>query len=124
MIIKVDAWDLHDYMRRMNRDYWSFAGIAALLDYYDSIDPDYEMDCIAICCEFTEYGTDGACFSFDDFIKAYNEYYPENEYRDDNGMDDTDDIDTQEYAAAIAEKLEEYTTIIIADNDNIIVGEF
>lgn len=45
----------------MNRDYYTFEGLESLLNYYNEIDENMEFDCIAICCDCTEYGK-GAAF--------------------------------------------------------------
>lgn len=41
-----------DYNREGN---FSRAGREALFDYLDEMDENYELDVIAICCEFSEY---------------------------------------------------------------------
>lgn len=42
-------------------DQFSYEAINTLFDYYDEFN-DYELDVIAICCEWTEYGSqDEAC---------------------------------------------------------------
>lgn len=37
-------------------DQFSFRALEALYEYYNELD-DYELDVIAICCEWTEYGS-------------------------------------------------------------------
>ena len=38
-----------------NRDYYSYEGYEAMLRYFDEVYPEgFELDIIAICCDFTE----------------------------------------------------------------------
>jgi hypothetical protein len=35
-------------------DNFSYEGLSVLYDFLEEIDPDYELDVIAICCDYTE----------------------------------------------------------------------
>ena len=63
MIIKTRDIDIYQFLREFeeyNReDNFSYAGTSALFDWLEELsvetgDP-YELDVIALCCEFTEY---------------------------------------------------------------------
>lgn len=69
------AYDLKEAFVEANRDYYSFDGLEALLDYYDEIDENMELDVIAICCDCTEYGDDIIC-TFQDLVNDYGYLYP------------------------------------------------
>ena len=61
-----------DRFRDMNRkENFSYNGLSALYDYLGDIDENYELDVIAICCEYAEYK------DLEEFQKDYNkEEYP------------------------------------------------
>ncbi len=52
MIIKLNADDLMLLFRKMDRDYYSYEAYKALLEI---LPEDWEVDVIAICCDYTEY---------------------------------------------------------------------
>jgi hypothetical protein len=86
----------HDAFKRIGRgEQFSYAGLNALYDYLDDIDPFYSLDIIALCCEFTEYE------SLKEFREEYGEEY--------------DSIDKIEYKTVV---------IHIPNSDSFIAGEF
>ena len=51
---------LHDFRKAFQSirpDNFSYAGLEALYDFLEETDPDYELDVIALCCDFTEYSS-------------------------------------------------------------------
>lgn len=62
-----------DEFRRMDRvTQFSYNGLSALFDYLEEIDENYELDVIALCCEYSEYS------DLEEFQKDYNkEEYPD-----------------------------------------------
>lgn len=123
MIKRLNVYDMKDEFVKMNRDYYSFSGLEALLEYYNEIiDENMELDCIAICCECTEYG-EGAAFSFSDLISNFCYNYTVEEYKEDNNIEGSE-YDEIEYIAALVEVLECYTTVLQCSNGNYIVFEF
>ena len=55
MLIKnIDKYDMKKEFKKYDRDYYSLEGYQAIIDYFEGLG-DYELDVIAICCEFTEY---------------------------------------------------------------------
>lgn len=93
---EVTKCQFHDAFKRMGRgEQFSYAGLNALYDYLDDFDPEYSLDVISLCCEFTEYD------SLEEFQEEYGDEY--------------DSID----------KIEENTLVIrIANSDGFIVREF
>ena len=93
---EVTKYQFHDAFKRMGRgEQFSYAGLSALYDYLDDVDPEYSLDVIALCCEFTEY----------DSLEGFQEEYG----------DEYDSI----------AKIEENTLVIrIPNSDGFIVGEF
>lgn len=128
MKITVDVNDMKQAFENMNRDYYSWDGLQALLDYYDEVDENIELDVIAICCECTEYGEHGAVCTFqnmeDDFSYLFSrEEWAAGFYEDDlNDMDE--DEKTESYIKELVEELERHTTVLQVSNGNYIVFEF
>lgn len=102
---------LRELMIKCSRDYYSPAGYDALLGCYDEINPDMELDPVAICCDCTEYGEDVTC-SIADMFADYG-YLVEDEYEDNDDR-----------LAALVDALEHETTVLELDNGNYIVFSF
>lgn len=103
----------------LDRDYYTYDGLEALLDYYNEIDENMEFDPIAICCGCTEYGN-GAVLSFDDLVNDYGCLYPAEEWLEDNGAE----LDKDLYVDSLVERLEDKTTVLHLPNGNYIVFAF
>jgi hypothetical protein len=56
MYITIDhASQFRDQFHRAGRgDQFSYEGLGILFDYLEEIDPDYDLDVIALCCEYSE----------------------------------------------------------------------
>lgn len=122
MKMTVTADDMKREFEEYNRDYFTYPGLNALLDYYDEIDENKEFDPIEICCDCTEYGEGAAC-SYDDLINDYGYKYPTEEYLEDNGLEE-DEFDKDSYVKSLIEHLEKETTILYVSNGNYIVFGF
>jgi hypothetical protein len=88
-----------DRFRQMDRkENFSYEGRKALFEYFEQLEEDLgeeiEFDCIAICCEYTEYD------SLRDFQREYG-----NEYKS-------------------IEDIEEQTTVIMVDDESFIIQVF
>lgn len=122
MKITVDVNDMKERSEALDRDYYTYEGLEALLDYYDEIDENMEFDAIAICCDCTEYGEGAAC-SFDDLVNEYGYKYPVEEWLEDEGLEENE-FDNDEYMTALVERLEYETTVLHVPNGNYIVFAF
>jgi hypothetical protein len=50
-----NASQFRDEFRQCGRgDQFSYEALGLLFDYFEEIDPDYDLDVIAICCEYSE----------------------------------------------------------------------
>ena len=67
-------------------DQFSYHALGMLFDYFDDVDPDHELDVIAICCAFSEdmpayiadqYDVDVDGLDDDDVLDAVLEYLGE-----------------------------------------------
>lgn len=122
MKITVDVNGMKERFEALDRDYYTYDGLEALLDYYDEIDENMEFDAIAICCDCTEYG-DGAACSLEDLKNHYGYKYPVEEWLEDNALEENEfDIDL--YIDSLVERLEDETTILHVPNGNYIVFVF
>lgn len=122
MKMTVTADDMKRKLEAYNRDYFTYDGLNALLDYYDEIDENKEFDPIEICCNCTEYGEGAAC-SYDDLIDDYGYKYQVEEYLEDNGLEE-DEFDKDSYVDSLIDHLKLETTVLRVPNCNYIVFEF
>ena len=118
----LNVYDMKDEFIKMNIDYYSFSGLEALLEYYNEIDENTKLDCIAICCHCTEYG-EGAAYSLADLINDYGYEYTVEEYKQDNNIEGSE-YDEIKYIAALVKVLECYTTVLQCSNGNYIVFDY
>jgi len=58
MYITIDhAFQFRDQFKQAGRgDQFSYEGLGLLFDYLEEIDPDYDLDVVALCCEYSEAG--------------------------------------------------------------------
>lgn len=116
MKITVDAAMAKEKFERYNRDYYSIEGLETLIDYYDEIDENMELDVIAICCDCSEYG-EHCTLSFSDLISEYEHLVIE-DYAEDWG-----EMDEEEKVNAIIDELENDRMVLRVPNGNYIVFE-
>ena len=123
MKMTIDASMLKKMFEDYTRDYYSFSGCEALINFYDEIDENMEVDIIGICCDCTEYGEHGAACDFADLILDYS-------YKMKCGgvtleqwnalnQDEKDD-----YILELVDTLEDETTVLHVSNGNYIVFTF
>jgi len=99
MIQTIGFCQFTDAFRNADRkDQFSYAALQALFDYLEELEDatgePYELDVIALCCEFTEYA------DMKEFQKAYSEDYE------------------------TIEDIERHTTVIMIDDESFIVEDF
>lgn len=105
---RLGACDLQDIMRRFNRDYFSYHGYQALIDFYEEMDEDVAVDPIAISCEWCE----------EDPIEIYDKYsYFLNHIETPNTEDD---VQYQEWIAQFIDELNEFTWAQLLDNGSVL----
>lgn len=115
------AYELQKIFQDYDRDCFSLLGYEALLEYYDEIDENTELDVIGICSAFTEYDND-------DFISDFGYLYPAADFLYDNNYIDAEELSMEideeykdEYIQALAKILEQNTYVFHLDNDNYLV---
>ena len=81
LVIKIDAVDqLRNEFVKCDRDYYSYDGYQAILDYFNELEEDIELDIVAICGDFNEV-------SFEEFINDYNVELEEDEIQEEAVID-------------------------------------
>ena len=64
IIIKLDEYELREAFRKMDRDYYSIEGYRAMIELFEECGgEDFELDVIALCCDFEEES--------EDYIRGY-----------------------------------------------------
>ena len=110
MKLTVTASMMKEIFTDWGRDYYSYDGCETLLNYYDEIDENIELDVIAICCDCSEFGDDCA-LSFDDMLSDYGYL-----------LDDEDEeLEFDSKIEKLVECLEYKTTVLSVPNGNYIV---
>ena len=83
MIIKTieTARELQEEFIAYNRDYYSLEGYEAIIEYFDSIGENWELDVIAICGDFNEESEEYIrdCYNIDEDIEVMD-YLQDNTY--------------------------------------------
>ena len=99
----INEYEFRQAFKDIDRDYYSYDGYTALYEFLDEIcssdDKGFELDVIAICCDFTEYEN----------LKEF-----QSEYYDDVAGDKFETI----------EEIEEETIVIKLDNGGFIIQVF
>ena len=113
---------LREEFVKYNRDYFSADGYDALLDFYDEIDENMEVDVIAICCECTEYSDYATC-DIDDMIGDYGYIYTKEEYMSDNDIT-SEDFEQEDYISELINRIEYRTTVLKLKNGGYIIFSF
>jgi len=100
IIETLSFWQFRDALKRDEYNNYSNEAIEALFDYLESLSEDigenFEMDVVAIRCEWSEYHVQ-------DLWDEYSNVFEEHDLKE---SDDADDYDKQ------LEILSEYTTIL------------
>lgn len=54
MIQTISLSDFRDAFNRLRPDNFSYDGLTALYEYFEEVNPDYDLDVIELCCDFAE----------------------------------------------------------------------
>jgi hypothetical protein len=93
MIQTINVSDFRDAFRACGRhEQFSYEGLGALFEYLEDIDPDFDLDVIALCCDYSED-------SPEDIAEAYGLELPADESEED-------------HQAAVRAYLEAHTCIV------------
>lgn len=116
------AYQFSRYMAECNRDYFSHDGYDAIMEYEEEIGEDWELDPVAICCEFNEYGNYCA-LSFRDLAMDYGSYALCGGWTDKQWEALTEDEKDEELDDLVSQ-LEAWTWVQRLPNGNILMTAF
>jgi hypothetical protein len=116
----IGLWDFMDAFRKMGRDYYSYEGYQALFDWYEELDPDFELDVIAICCDWTEYTPEELENDYSNIL-SFDEWKEEN-IDPDEPEPYTEEELKGEYIKELVSKLEQHTTVIKLSNTYLVLA--
>ena len=117
-----NGYDLKEEFVNYERDYFSLDGYDALLNFYDEIDENMELDVISICGECTEYGK-YSTYNFNDLIDDYGYIYTKSEYLSDNDIT-SKDFNQEDYISALITHIENKTQVLNLKNGDYIIFSF
>ena len=68
------AAQFRDAFRAVGREsQFSYEALGLLFDYFEDTDPDMELDCIAVCCDYAEDSPEDIAASYNSDIKYMTE---------------------------------------------------
>jgi hypothetical protein len=93
MIQTINVSDFRDAFKACGRaDQFSYEGLGALFDFLEEVVPDFDLDVIALCCEYSE-----------ETVEQIAESY---------GLELPPDETKEEHQAAVRAYLEAHTSIV------------
>ena len=93
MIQTINVSNFRDAFRACGRkDQFSYEGLGVLFEYFEEIDPDFDLDVIALCCDYSED-------SPEDIAQAY-------------GIDLPEDQDEIEHKEIVRDYLDNHTSVV------------
>lgn len=100
----ISQWDFVRAFTEMNRETnFSEEGRIALFDFLEEVNPDSELDVIAICCDFTEYS------NLNELKQEYSHLLEDEDLSDDD---------------EVLEFFRDETVVIELSNGGIIIQQF
>jgi hypothetical protein len=70
----INKSQFRDAFRATGRaDQFSYDALGMLFDYFDDVDPDHELDVIAICCAFSEDTLEQIAYQYDIDIGGFDD---------------------------------------------------
>ena len=118
----LNGYDLKEEFVNYERDYFSLDGYDALLNFYDEIDENMELDVISICGECTEYGK-YSTYNFNDLIDDYGYIYTKSEYLSDNDIT-SKDFNQEDYISELITHIENKTQVLNLKTGDYIIFSF
>lgn len=64
-----------DEFNKIRPENFSYEGLGALYDYLEEVDPDYDLDVIAICCDFSEATNEEVLENYSSTIETIDELH-------------------------------------------------
>ena len=105
MIQTINVSDFRAAFHSMGRkDQFSYEGLGALFEYLEEVDPEFELDVIALCCDYSE-----------ETIEQIAENY---------GLELPADETQEEHENAVRDYLEAHTSIVTRTTNGFVYAQF
>jgi len=97
--------DFRDAFKHMGRgEQFSYEALELIYDYLEEVDPDSELDVIAVCCDFSE-------MTYEEAAEAYS-------------IGEGDDLNPEDIPQAVIDYLNDETSVIGTTDETIIFANF
>lgn len=107
------AYALQEIFKDWDRDYYTIEAYETMLEFYDSIDENMELDVIGICGEWTEYTAEDLYNDYGNYCYSYDE---EEQLR----MVENEEF--EELAEDILQQLEKKTIVYILSDTYLVMS--
>jgi len=105
MIQTINVSDFRDAFRAHGRrEQFSYEGLGALFDYLEDVNPDFELDVVALCCDYSE-----------DTVEQIAENY---------GLELPADESEEDHQAAVRDYLEAHTSVVAETATGFVYAQF
>lgn len=105
MIQTINVSGFRDAFRAMNlENQFSYEGLGALFEYLEDVDPDFDLDVVALCCDYVE-----------ETVEEVAENY---------GLELPQEETEEEHYAAVQAFLEDHTFVIAALPGRFLFAQF
>lgn len=107
------AYALQEIFKNWNRDYYTIEACETILEFYDSIDENMELDVIGICGEWTEYTAEDLYNDYGNYCYLYDE---------EEQLQMVENEEYEELAEDILQQLEKKTIIYILSDTYLVMS--
>ncbi len=107
MKLEVTKSMFRDLFNRCGRgDQFSYEALGALYDHLEEIDPDYELDVIGLCCDYSEHDADSIIADYGYLV------------------DPEDQVASEDVFETLMKYLEDNTTVIPVGKSDYLIQNF
>lgn len=107
------AYALQKIFKDWNRDYYTIEAYETILEFYDSIDTNRELDVVEICGEWTEYTAENLYNDYGNYCYSYDEK---------EQLQMVENKEYEELAEDILQQLERKTTVYILSDTYLVMS--
>lgn len=105
MIQTINESQFMDAFEKMGRgDQFSYEGLKLIYEYFEELDPSFDLDVIAICCEFAES-------TYEEVANEYN-------------IGEGEDLNPEDIPQAVIDYLQDNTSVVGYTDDSIVYVQF
>ena len=103
---------------------FSYEGLAVLFDYFEEMDPDFELDIVAIDCEFVESSIMSLATEYSILDDISDDIETELVINDDDEIESNVITDMDDIKEMVLTQLRDNTTVLDIDDDNVIIVSY